>query len=295
MTQINTNPASPTALAQIPVQNPSGALAAFSEVVDLKVDKQDLVAIASARFENNKRAQIASCHKDLTAATAERTRLENVLSDQIASIRTALLPSNPFASSLAAIDTCRAAGVALKATTSLSAASPSNDLPATIPVTQEQLALDEYAANPWLDKDTYEHGPDFSSISLTWSMSIVKDGDSGNGYGSVPTLSFTKVRALPVPPAIKRTRELIATQTSVINSLTDEINGYRRELTNMASVERQARAAIATATLSSSDQGNRLLDHLLGAKDAQGNRSATAGVQAMPLLPETQATFKPNG
>lgn len=296
MTQINTNQSTPAPLAVIPVQNPSGALAAFSEVVDLKVDKADLVAIASARFENTKRSQIAICHKDLTAAQAEKARLETQLATQIADVRTQVITNNPFTSSLAAIATCAAAGVALKATHSLSAASPSDLLVSPVPVTQEELALDPFAANPWLDKSTYERGPAFSSIFFTWTMSVNKDGDKADYSGNTPSLNFTKVRALPVPPAITRTRDLIATQDRVISSLTEEINGYRRELTNMASVERQARAAIATATLSSSEQGNRLLDHLLGAKDAQGVRSnVTAGVQAMPLLPETAPTFKPNG
>lgn len=218
-----------------------------------KIDKSDLTAIAVARYEAAARSNVAAASR---AHTEAASALRSIQSSITKTFEDFVLshPTSPLSSILAAVTPFGWTG-AIQASGDYSHRRPSEDNSSW----SRRSDLGAWTSNPR------------ASIQITSTLTL-----SNNN-------TFSLHQTLPIPASLA---DLFAQETAATASLTaaeGALVAARQQLTNIASVERSARAAIAEAALRSAGaEGAAILQGL-------------SNVSPMALLPETRPAVNPNG
>jgi hypothetical protein len=221
------------------------------------VDKSDLTAIVTARHEAAVRKEIQSLSKSLDEASRSLSKTQKSIQDALEAFVLAF-PTSPLASLQAALTLPNGANP-ITYTSELSVTGSFTD----------RTPSSSWARRP--DQGSHTSNPR-TSIQITSRLSLPDNNSAFTLYFNAP---------IPDSMAILFNDEII--QKAEVARLDRELLNARQRLTNMASIERAARAAIAENALrSSGDEGLALLNSL-------------SGVQPMALLPETRAAHRPDG
>lgn len=218
-----------------------------------KIDKSDLTAIAVARYEAAARSNISRCSKTHNEAGAALRSIQSSITKTFEDFILSQ-PTSPLSSILAAVTPFGWTGN-IQATGSYS-----NRLPST----ENAAWTRRHDIGAWTSNPR-------ASIQITSELSLSND------------TSFTLHQTLPIPASLSDLFNQEATATSALKAAEDALVSARQQLTNIASVERGARAAIAMAALQSAgEEGQNIINGL-------------NGVTPMDLLPETRPSHNPNG
>lgn len=215
-----------------------------------RVDKNDLTAIVTARHEKGVRDEIRSVSKALEEATARANKIKR----DIQTALEAFVLSYPSS-----------------ALPSLQASLKSVGFESEITVSGEFSPRTATAS--WARKHDSGSLTSDPRTSIHIRSSLVTD------HGS----SFILHINAPLPPDLSNLFLAESKTDAEVSSLDRDLMNARQRLSNIASVERAARAAIAENALrSSGPEGEALLDSL-------------SSVNPMPLLPETRPAYRTDG
>jgi multidrug resistance efflux pump len=219
------------------------------------VDKSDVIAIVGARYEASARSAVSQATSALTKARSELSAAQAAYEKAYA----AFAPAHPFAPPL---EKLAQAFRELGFTSSFE-----NSASYTSRATTTSWSLDHQAGAKTSDP--------FASLRVACELTV-RNPANGN------THDFTSYINVDVPPALTALRLDVDRCTAAVTAAENVVVDARKALTNVNSVERQARAAIAVNALKATEEGARLLTEL-------------DSVTPMAMLPEATPAQRPNG
>lgn len=242
-------------LVAAPAANQPPAPAEWDPVEMTRVNRDDIAAIVGSKFELQIKAKIVECVRAEKEIVAQLTAAQK----NAAALFDAFVSSSEASPVIRKIKSCF------------------DDLSYTTDLTTSACYVGRLPTDDWTyksDAGSSSSDPN-AAIRLSCSLSIVTPtGD---------THRFQMHRNAGLPAELRETLNNIASLTTQLKTAQDAVLDARRELTNIASVERLAKAAMAKTALNSSERGRAILASLDSINGAG------------PTLPETNPKYLPNG